>query len=111
MYCRERFGTQSKSADRKYRIFTIVCAREEPERAISSPDYFNLGERIEADLRGRYWHPEFGYEKAILYAERVADSRPGEKPPAERFLVWFVGMSFKGTNLQKPLWGTTPTVW
>ncbi len=107
VYGRDRCGLTREAVDRKFRLFTIACAREEWERAQSSGEYFHLGERVEDDRREHYVHPEYGYEKAILYAEDRADGVPC-KVTRMCQILWILAMFFKGEDLAFAALGYDP---
>jgi hypothetical protein len=75
-----------RPSDRQYRLFAIACARDELARALAGQGCFNFGEELDARRAELFWHPEDGYEAAVLAAEHGADGGTW------RFSsLWFLG--------------------
>jgi hypothetical protein len=75
-----------RPSDRQYRLFAVACARDELARALAGQGCFNFGEKLDARRAELFWHPQEGYEAAVLAAEHGADGGTWRYSS-----LWFLG--------------------
>jgi hypothetical protein len=92
-----------RASDRQYRLFAVACARDELARAQAGQGCFNFGDELGPGEAELFWHPEHGYEAAVLAAESGADGGPQQHFPS-----WYVGWAVEAANVAYAALGHDP---